>query len=273
MDQREREEKRPLPADYHLHTRFSDGSSGVGDVLDRAAELGLPEIGFSDHLIPEELDDGYGIPYPRLQDYIDTVRLAAAQRPGLRVLIGMEIDYVPGHVDEVRRMLERLDLDYVVGSVHLVDGLPFDLEESLRAYREVDGERLLCRYFELVRGAAESGLVDVIGHFDLIKKFGVLPPPGARARAAATEALAAAAAGGAAIEINTAGWRHPVGEQYPQVALLAQARELGVPLTFGSDAHTAGDVGSRFAEAVAVARAAGYASWLRLSDRREVPLP
>jgi histidinol-phosphatase (PHP family) len=262
-----------LPADYHLHTRFSDGDALVGDVLERAAELGLPEVGFSDHLIPEALDDGYGIPYPRLQDYIDTVRLTAGRWPALRVLVALEIDYVPGHVDEVREMLTRLDLDYVIGSVHLVDGFVFDLEQSLRAYQEVDGERLLCRYFELVREAVETGLVDVIGHFDLIKKFGVLPAPGVRARAAAGEALAAAAASGTAIEINTSGWRHPVGEQYPQVGLLAAARELGVPLTFGSDAHAAGDVGSRFAEAVGVARAAGYATWLRLSDRQEVPLP
>jgi histidinol-phosphatase (PHP family) len=245
----------------------------VGDVIDRAAALRLPEIGFSDHLIPEALGDECGLPYERLDDYVDTVRAAAGRRPGLRVLAALETDYIPGHVDEVAAVVKRLDLDYVIVSVHVVDGFVFDLEESPDAYRELDAERLQSRYFELVREAVETGLADVIGHFDLIKRAGALPPLGPQARDAAAEALRAAASRGMAIEINTSGWRHPVGEQYPRVDLLTEAHRLGVPLTFGSDAHRATDVASRFADAVQVARAAGYAHWLRLSDRQEVPLP
>jgi histidinol-phosphatase (PHP family) len=264
---------RRLPADYHLHTGFSDGAGVVGDVIDRAARRGLPEIGFSDHLIPREIDDGYGVPYERLDDYVDTIRAAAARRPGLRVLAAMEVDYVPGFVDESRAIVARLGLDYVIGSVHLIDGQPFDLEENVRIYSEQDAEDVQSRYFGLVREAVETGMIDVVGHFDLIRKLGVLPPPGGRALAAADEALQAAAAGGVAVEINTAGWRHPTGEQYPRVDLLARARELGVPLTFGSDAHRPEHVGARFEDAVRVARAAGYTHWLRLSDRTEVSLP
>jgi histidinol-phosphatase (PHP family) len=262
-----------LPGDYHLHTGFSDGAGVVADVIDQAARLGLPEIGFSDHLIPREIDDGYGVPYERLGDYVDTIRAAAARRPGLGVLAALEVDYVPGFVEESRAIVARLGLDYVIGSVHLIDGQPLDLEENARTYSEQDAEEMQCRYYRLVHEAIETGLVDVVGHFDLIRKFGVLPPPGGRALAAADEALQAAAAGGVAVEINTAGWRHPTGEQYPRLDLLGRARELGVRLTFGSDAHRPDHVGARFDDAVRVARAAGYTHWLRLSDRAEVPLP
>jgi histidinol-phosphatase (PHP family) len=64
-----------------------------------------------------------------------------------------------------------------------------------------------------------------------------------------------------------------VGEAYPAAALLASAAALGIPLTFGSDAHAPGDVGADFDRAAALARAAGYTATLRLSDRGTVALP
>jgi histidinol-phosphatase (PHP family) len=77
-----------------------------------------------------------------------------------------------------------------------------------------------------------------------------------------------------AIEVNTAGLRQPqVGETYPAAAVLERACRLGIPVIFGSDAHRPADVGAGFAQAVACARAAGYESTLRLSDRAQVGLP
>jgi histidinol-phosphatase (PHP family) len=88
------------------------------------------------------------------------------------------------------------------------------------------------------------------------------------------DVLAAAAAVGMAIEVNTAGLRRSeVGETYPSVGVLERACRLGIPVIFGSDAHEAADVGAGFAQAVTCARAAGYDSTLRLSDRALVRLP
>ena len=42
---------------------------------------------------------------------------------------------------------------------------------------------------------------------------------------------------GLAIELSTAGWRKPVGEQYPHVDLIRAAQKLGIPFTLASDAH------------------------------------
>ena len=88
------------------------------------------------------------------------------------------------------------------------------------------------------------------------------------------DALAAIAAAGMAIEINTSGLdRYPVAEMFPSASLLRRARAAGIGLTFGSDAHRAAEVGSHFAQALQWARAAGYESFLRLSDRVPVALP
>lgn len=265
-----------LPADYHSHTAFSDGEGDVWALVARAAELGLPEIGVSDHLVPVSLDDGFGVPHERLSEYVEQVRLAArraAESGGPRVLLGLEVDYAPGTLDEVRALVRRYRPDYVICSVHFVDGFGFDDPGRVAQYAQYDLEALWCRYFRLVEQAAGCGLSTIAGHFDLIKKFGRRPRLSRSVVHAARSALRALARNGAAMEINTAGWRVPAQEQYPSAALIAHARSLGVPITFGSDAHRPEQVGSRFVDAVAVARGAGYTHWKRLSDGAAVPLP
>ena len=91
--------------------------------------------------------------------------------------------------------------------------------------------------------------------------------------AAAAAALRAIKAAGVAIELNTAGWRKPVGEAYPAPDLLAQAAALGIPLAFGSDAHHPADVGADFGRAATLARECGYAGVLRLSSGMVEMLP
>jgi histidinol-phosphatase (PHP family) len=117
----------------------------------------------------------------------------------------------------------------------------------------------------LIAEAAGTGLFDVMGHIDHVKKFGHPPRDGEAVAAAATRALRAIAAAGAALELNTAGWRKPVDEAYPSAALLAEAAGLGIPLTFGSDAHRPEQVGAEFGRAATLAKAAGYRAVTRLA--------
>jgi histidinol-phosphatase (PHP family) len=46
------------------------------------------------------------------------------------------------------------------------------------------------------------------------------------------------------------------------------AAQLGVPITFGSDAHAPAEVGLNFAEAVQLARSAGYTHCCRFTKRQ-----
>jgi histidinol-phosphatase (PHP family) len=120
---------------------------------------------------------------------------------------------------------------------------------------------------------AAAGLFDVWAHPDIPKKFGFLPTePVHDAESAALEAVAAA---GMAMEINTSGLRKPIGEMYPTADLMRRAHALGIPITFGSDAHRPAEVGWEFGRAVALARDAGYETYVtfRERERAEVPLP
>ena len=73
---------------------------------------------------------------------------------------------------------------------------------------------------------------------------------------------------GVAVEINTAGLRKPIGEMYPAPNCLKIYHEAGVPLTFGSDAHTPKDVGKDFNKAVELAQSAGYSEYLIFKNKK-----
>lgn len=258
-------------SDYHVHSGFSDGVDGVETTVRRAAELGLAEIGISDHFVPPRYDpEGDRLPAERLGEYVTEVRAAAARHPQVTVLAGLEVDYLPDAAEETLAQLEPLEFDYLVGSVHFVDGWAFDLDSRMTDPRWADLDGLYGRYYAIVAEAAARRRFTVIGHLDLLKKFGARSDDAVNAAAAA---LAAIAASGAAIELNTSGFHTPAGEAFPAPELLEAARRLDIPLVLGSDAHTAAEVGRDFDAAVAMARAAGYDATLRLSDHTVAPLP
>jgi len=156
--------------------------------------------------------------------------------------------------------------------VHFVDGLSIDESRYLEADGWRDPDRVFERYYETLTEAAQTGAFDVVAHLDLPKKWGFRPSTDIRELE--DRALAAIAAAGMAVEINTSGLdRHPVAEMYPAEDLLRRARQAGIAVTFGSDAHSAAEVGSHFAQALELAGAAGHESWLRLSDGRQLQLP
>jgi histidinol-phosphatase (PHP family) len=266
-------------ADYHIHTRLCRHAEGEPrEYVERAIALGMTEMGFSDHLpFLAGWTPGYGIPADdwamglgEIDAYVSMIQgLAAEYRADLRILVGIEADYIEETLAETAAVLEQYPFEYVIGSVHLLgDGFAFDhpaVGERLVSYGI---DRVFLESFDLVAKAAGTGLFTVIGHLDQAKKFGHRPEDAEGVAAAASSALHAIKRAGAAIELNTAGWRKPVGEAYPATELLAAAADLDIPLTLGSDAHRPDDVGADFARATESARAAGYSALLRLSSGR-----
>jgi histidinol-phosphatase (PHP family) len=121
-------------------------------------------------------------------------------------------------------------------------------------------------YVDRLTEAAQSGLFDILGHIDLPKKFGHYPDASVLPRY--ERFLQAARAAGVAIELNTAGLRKDCREIYPSRAILEAAFRCSVPITFGSDAHAPEEVGSAWAEALALARSVGYQTSCRFAARQ-----
>jgi histidinol-phosphatase (PHP family) len=259
-----------LPPDYHMHTPLC--RHAVGEPVEyarRARELGLREIGFTDHSPMARDDfDNWRMYDRQLGDYVSAVEQARREVPEVNLLIGLEVDYIPGHENWIRELAQRHDWDFFIGSVHYISDWAIDDPQTIPRWRQHDPFDVWQRYFKLLTAAAASGLFNVIGHADLPKKFDIRPKEDCGSLY--EPFLDAAAASGTAIELNTAGLRKECREIYPNPQLLGMAFERGVPITFGSDAHAPGEVGADFSAAVELAQNAGYRSSVRFQKRQRL---
>jgi histidinol-phosphatase (PHP family) len=258
-----------LPADYHMHTPLCRHAEGEPtEYAAHALAVGLTEIGFSDHSPMREDDfDDWRMFISQLDEYVEKVRKAQVEHPQLTIKLALEIDYIPGHEDWIRELAARHPWDYFIGSVHYVsDDWEVDHPDKLSEWRSRDTMEVWETYFERLTAAAESGLFEIIGHADLVKKFCFYPDRDCSR--IFDRFLRAAAASETAIELNTAGLRKDCREIYPARHLLRMAYERGVRITFGADAHAPAEVGMNFAEAIQLAKAVGYRHWNRYTARQ-----
>jgi len=255
-----------LPADYHMHTPLCRHAIGEPwEYARRAVELGLTEIGFSDHS-PMRRDnfDNWRMNASQLNEYVAKVREARERFPQLTIRLGLEVDYLPGQEDWIRELAARHPWDYFIGSVHYVsESWDFDNPQKLSLWKERDPYEVWTAYFERLTKAAASGLFQIIGHADLAKKFCFFPKEDCSHLF--RHFLDAANATGTAIELNTAGLRKECKEIYPSRRILEMALQAGVPIVFGSDAHAPDEVGANFDQAIRLARSVGYAASCRLA--------
>ncbi len=174
----------------------------------------------------------------------------------ITLLKGMEIETVPvgryaGVMNELR---QRHAIEYIVGSVHFVEGHIIDyVKEEYEKAIEVCGgpERLAVRYYQTVAEMALALRPEVVGHFDLVRKW--VTDDNACAipaiRQAAFEALDVVRETGGILDINLAGYRRGFGHPYPSPWLLEAAHGMGIPFCFGDDSHSVAQVGDRMEDA------------------------
>jgi histidinol-phosphatase (PHP family) len=252
--------------DYHMHTRLTDGVGEPVDYAKVAVERGLDEIGFSDHAPLGNRETKWHLKLADLDIYVGLVHEAQKKFPQLPIKLGLEVDFIPGRQDWIRELAAMRSWDFFLGSVHYIGDWPVDL--SAKDWDGWDVEERWRAYFDLWTQAARSKLFDSLAHPDLPKKFGLRPQTFDY-----RPALAAVKEAGCAIEISTAGLRKPCREIYPSEEFLRAARQLGVPITLGSDAHVPGDTGADFEKAAALARTCGYDRICRFNQRLRELVP
>lgn len=243
--------------DSHVHSDHSvDAKGTLREYCLKAFELGLFEITFTNHyeLMPSRKDRmGYfmigGERLPAGPDpvkrYIDEVRAIGEEffPSGLKVNVGLEIGWDIRLYDRLVKELKDFQLDFVIGSVHDIDDEPI-LERPYgpEFFKSKPIEAWIGKYFNKVSEIADSQLFNVIGHFDVYKRYG-RPVYGESLRDAHKPFLPVVfekmIANDLALEINTSGIRHGLGEYYPSIDILNEARRAGVMISsLGSDAHS-----------------------------------
>ncbi len=220
-----------IRADLHAHTTWSDGKLSVIDLARAATRRGLRVLALTDHSVGLGMVNGLSMERHAEQ----LAEIQAAQRElgdSIRLLHATEVEIkADGTLDYPDEFLATLDL--VVASLH----------SSLRQERSVATERLL--------RAVRNPHVDIIGH-----PTGRLIPDRPGADLDMDAVLAAAAQSGVALEINASPYRLDLEDNYAR-----RARDMGIPLSINTDAHSEADFDT-LSFGVATARRA----WLTAAD-------
>jgi len=249
--------------DYHTHPLGHRGGGYTEELLEQyltaAQEQRIEEVGLSDH-------DQY------CQDIdFELVSVVAGRFPALKVKNGMEFDFRPDRERKIASISRRLPFDYLIGSVHEIGDWMFDHPDYQAFYSQWDINKLYRTYFSLVEELARSGLFDIVGHFDLIKVFGYRPT--VPVLPLAEKALQAIKKAGLTVEVNTRGLYKPCAEMYPAAELLQKCYELDIPVTLGSDAHEAEEIGRDLTVGRQLLYGIGYRRLATFSRRRRIMQP
>jgi len=242
-------------------------------VVERAIEAGFTHYGLSEHaprdraedLFPDEQD----LTPADLSQIFDAYTAHARElrervKDRLDLLVGFETERLPPThwAERMRGLRARYAVDYIVGSVHDVDGQPIDFSaEATRKLAEALGgaEALQLRYFDAVADLVQTLCPEVVGHLDLIRKFdGPDPQFSPTVQRRIDIALEAVRAVSGVLEVNCAPARRGTGPVYPLVSILARARSMGIRVTLGDDSHGAHDVGVGLEASLRAIAEAGY---------------
>lgn len=253
-----------MKADFHTHTSFCDGKDTPAEMAARAFELGFEALGFSGHSFTDF--DPCGMSAPTQERYRGEIAGLKERYAGrMEIYCGVEQDYFSGRVPP--------EYDYAIGSVHYVlhDGeylcVDWSPERTRENVEKYGGDRYAYAedYFELAGRVLETTGADIVGHFDLVRKFDELDPmldeEHPRYRRAALSALESLCAGGKrpVFEINTGAMARGYRRQpYPSERLLREIRARGCPVMITSDCHDRSLIGFGYDAAAAAARRAGF---------------
>ncbi|MGG6313327.1 histidinol-phosphatase HisJ [Paenibacillus macerans] len=232
--------------DYHTHhERCGHAVGTLEQYIRRGIEIGLSQIGVSDHMPLLHVDPAkyypeMAMPMEELPRYVEeALSLKEKYRGQIDVRVGLEGDYIQGWEEQIGKIVAAYPWDYVVGSVHFLGEWDVSDFRQVHNWEGQDVFAVYRRYYEAVSQAAQTGLYDIMGHLDVIKRFGYKPEPALQEETARLErlALAAVAEAGVAMELNASGLSKPCAEMFPSERVLREAIQMGIPLTVGSDAH------------------------------------
>lgn len=265
--------------DLHTHHfRCGHALGNIRDYIEAGIAAGLDVIGISDHTPYFGRTEDQAFPHiamgkSALAAYVSEVLELKREYAGtIDVLLGIESDFFPEHAALYRSTLAAYPFDYVIGSVHSVEGVSIF---NKNRWKKLDDRRkiaLKSEYYRQIADSARSGMFQILGHIDAMKgnypAFSDIPAPGAL-----DDCLRTIAGEGIAIEINTSGKTKLSGGWYPSDDILERALHFGVLVTFGSDAHNPARVADEREDVAARLKEIGYSSWVYYKEKNQIVVP
>jgi histidinol-phosphatase (PHP family) len=277
--------KQPLFSSMHNHTKFCDGKDDIETMCQAAYEKSLFAVGFSSHAPTDKQlgsVNGWNMKSELVDEYVKEVRAAKERWQGkLKVFLGLEVDYIKGKRSALDDDIVKLNLDYIIGSVHYlfpengakaftVDGSQEEFDNGLKDGYGGDAQKLMHAYYDAQAEMIKTGGFDIIGHADLLKKntFGKNLWPQEAEAERQKEITQIAKKYKLIFEVNTGGInRNKIQETYPSLSFLKIIKKYNVPVIITADAHRARDINGNYVIALNTLKSAYIKKHLILKEK------
>ena len=267
--------------DSHTHTRYSKHAVGTVDELAAAAiQRNVKVLTITDHA-PFFVDDQNRLLEDELRPYCDDIERVRRRYAGrMKILTGMEFDFMPGSEPFLRRLLDTVQLDYVIGSIHYV---PVGRElVKVWDLPRLNEQVVLDSYFGALRELLTCNLFDAVGHADTLLRA----VPESVLFHHLDEIVPLFADRRISYELNASGLRKSIynpelgteqaaGASYPSRRAVSALLAAGASFTIGSDAHDPSDVGAGIIPLLEELAPLGLhtVSYFEKRTRIDVPVP
>lgn len=251
-----------LYSNLHTHTVYSDGKHTVEENILSAIDKGMVSLGFSDHSCTD-FDFSYCIKTEKLAQYVAEIpQMREKYRDQIEIYLGLECD---GYTTLANRKI----YDYIIADCHYVKhgGVYFSVDHTRDVQQDAinnafggDALAYAKAYFATYAEIIPPMHPDILGHFDLCTKFGLMPEDDPEYMRAALEALDAALSSCKIFELNTGAISRGYKPLYPAPYLLNYIREHGGKINLSSDSHHRDNLIFYFNEAAAILADAGFDS-------------
>lgn len=265
----------PTQSNLHTHADFCDGRQPLEEMIEAAIALEYLSLGFSSHsTLP--FDNVYAMTPRSELAYLDAMdAMKEKYREDIELLTGLEWD-----LDTAAGFVPFDRYDYLIGSVHqlhakgrvfAVDASREDLEICINEGYDGDALAMARAYYEAVVTCVLRPRVDIVGHFDLLRKYNrstdFFNENSPAYQNIALEALRSVLAkrDDLVFEVNFGGMlRAGLPTPYPDAFLMHELRTRGARITLQADAHSAEGLKDGWDEAVRYVKEAGFNHVYRL---------
>ncbi len=260
----------------HTHTNFSDGSSEPETYVKQAIEYRFKALGFSDHA-PLAFENDFALKADQVQNYANEIRrLQEVYKNQIEIYLSMEIDYIPGMLDDFSILKNQISPDYIIGSVHLVrkkehknlwftDGPSHkSYDEGLMKNFDSDIKDAVSTFFHQTNEMIVTQKPDIIGHMDKVKmhnKDRYFTEDKKWYVDLIDETLDLVKSSHAVLEVNTRGiYKKRSTSLFPGKSVLKKIKALNIPVTISSDAHKPHELMGYFPETIEILKGLGFKS-------------
>ena len=236
-------------SDYHVHSHFSfDSKEAPENIINKAISLGMEQICFTDHQDFNWPIEGE-LPLLNIEDYISTLsELRENYQNKIQVLTGIELGLMKGNETLCQNLIKQTNLDYVIGSCHIVDQM--DPYYSSFWENKPDRDAFEAYFNTLLNALKTFNNIDALGHLDYIVRYSPnkdINYSPLDYQDIIDEILKFIIDKNIKLEINTANIAKGFSFPNPHTDIINRYKELGgMYVTVGSDAHKAEDIGYGF---------------------------